>query len=54
MTLKAWYKYSVNTSYSEETYKNLTPSQVETIEKRFSDNMFNGDYVDLCIEISEE
>lgn len=54
MTLKAWYKHSINTGFNEETYKNLTPGQVETIEKRFSNNMLNGNYAALRIEISEE
>lgn len=54
MSVKIFYKYHVNQSYIIEDYNNLTPEQVQQIEKRYSDNMKNGDYVSLVIIIDKE
>lgn len=54
MSIKIFYKYHVNQSYIIEDYNNLTPEQIQQIEKRYSDNMKNDDYVSLVMIIDKE
>ena len=53
MKIKVSYKYKVSESFFGDVYENLTEEQVKQIEKRYSDNMKNGEYVALFIEIDK-
>lgn len=53
MKIKVSYKYKVSDSFFGDIYENVTEEQAKKIEKRYSDNMINGDYVSLFIEIEK-
>ena len=53
-TIKVYYKYNANQSFFEEVFEHLTEDQVQKIEKRYSDNMKNGDYIALTIKMYNE
>lgn len=53
MSITIYYKYQAQQSFFKEEFKDLNFEQIQKIEKRYSDNMKNGDYVALTIYIEE-
>ena len=50
MTLTVYYKYTVNSSWFKEEYRNITEEEAKKIEKRYINNYEAGEYVDFQIE----